>query len=267
MDTGLAGAVVLVTGGSQGIGRAIVLAFAAEGASLSVVARGREGLLRLEREVRAERPDAVIETRAADVTAPGVAGALVERTLERLGRIDVLVNAVGAGVRRPFADLDDAAWGAALDLNLLSAVRFCRAALPPMAGRRQGRIVNIGAISASRPRKGQIASNTAKAALVNFSRSLAVEAAGSGVLVNCVNPGSIESPRWRVKMEERARATGRSFEDAVREAAARAIPLGRFGRAEEVAGLVVFLASRQAAYITGQSIDVDGAMGVWTVLE
>jgi 3-oxoacyl-[acyl-carrier protein] reductase len=267
VDTGLAGKAALVVGASRGIGRAIALAFAAEGARLGLLARGEEGLAGVEREVRAEHPDVTLLTLAADATAVGTAEAAVGTILERLGRLDILVSNVGAGVRAPFDSLGEEDWQRALSVNLMAALRFARAAVPVMAARKGGRIVNIGALSASRPRRGQIASNTAKGALVTFTRSLAVEVAAQGILVNCVNPGSVESPRWRAKMEETARASGRPLEETVREAAARAIPLGRFGRAEEVAALVVFLAGRQASYITGQSIDVDGGMGVWTVLE
>ncbi len=185
-----------------------------------------------------------------DVTERGCAADVVADVERHFGHIDVVFNNVGAGVRKPFDQLSDEDWVSALDLNLMAAIRFSRAVLPGMKKRHAGRIVNLGAVSATRPRKGQIASNTAKAALVNFTRSLAAEVAADNVLVNAVCPGSVAGSRW---MER---------DESARERLVQAVPLGRVGEPEEVAGLIVFLAGNQASYITGAVINVDGGQGV-----
>ena len=240
MNLGLQDKVVLITGASRGIGAATARGFAAEGSHLALVSRGKADLARF--------ADALTFNR--DVTEPGCAADVVAEVERHFGHIDVLVNNVGAGVRKPFDQLSDEDWVSALDLNLMAAIRFSRAVLAGMKKRRAGRIVNLGAVSATRPRKGQIASNTAKAALVNFTRSLAAEVAADNVLVNVVCPGSVAGSRW---MER---------DESARERLVQAVPLGRVGEPEEVAGLIVFLAGDQASYITGAVINVDGGQGV-----
>ena len=206
-------------------------------------------------------------TFSRDATESGCADAVTDEVIRRFGRIDVLVNNAGAGMRRSFEQLSESDWSSCLELNLMAAVRFSRAVLPDMKKRRQGRIINLGAVSATRPRLGQMASNVAKAGLVNFTRSLAMEAAPCNVLVNAVCPGSVDSPRWRAKFDALAHELKKPAEEVIRDSVSRTIPLGRAGRAEEVAGLIVFLAGEQASYITGTVINVDGGLEVGILAE
>jgi NAD(P)-dependent dehydrogenase (short-subunit alcohol dehydrogenase family) len=181
--------------------------------------------------------------------------------------VDVLVNNAGAGFRRPFEQVSDADWSSSMELNLMSAIRFSRASLPSMRERGGGRIINVGAVSATRPRRGQIVSNVAKAGLVNFTRSLALEMAPYNILVNTVCPGSVDSPRWRARFEALAREQQRAPDELMSETIAKAIPMGRIGTPEEVAGIIVFLAGGLASYITGAVINVDGGLEVGVLLE
>jgi NAD(P)-dependent dehydrogenase (short-subunit alcohol dehydrogenase family) len=248
MNPGLDGKVVLIVGASRGIGAAAAHDFANEHARLALLSRGSDDLERLAKELRRTHPAIEILTLSRDATARGCAEASVKEVVERFGRVDVLVNNAGAGLRRSFEELSEEDWAACLELNLMAAIRFSHAVLPEMKKGGHGRIVNLGAVSATRPRQGQIASNVAKAGLVNFTKSLAMEVASYNILVNAVCPGSVEGSRWRATPED------------LRNAVSRRVPLGRTGRAEEVAGVIVFLAGDQASFITGAVINVDGGL-------
>ena len=266
MNLGLEKSVVLIVGASRGIGAAAARAFVQEGARLALLSRGHD-LDQLARELRESQPPAEIVTFIRDATEPGCAEIVIQEVLERFGRVDVLVNNAGAGLRRPFDQLTDVEWSHSLELNLMSAIRFSRAVLPAMKQQRQGRIINLGAVSATRPRRGQIASNTAKAGLVNFTRSLAIEMAPHNILVNAVCPGSVDTPRWRAKFNAMVAELQKPADEVMRATAGRLIPLERPGTPEEVAGLIVFLAGRQASYITGTAINVDGGLAAGILAE
>jgi len=260
VELGLRGRVVLITGASRGLGRACALAFATEGARLALCARGQADLDGAVAAAAAHGVEAC--GIAADLTRADDAARLVDAVLHRYGRVDVLVNNAGAGVARAFGEVDDEAWRRAVDLNLLAAVRLSRAVAPVMRAQGGGRIVNVAALSGKRPRLGQVASNVTKAALISLTESLAGELAPDGIQVNAVCPGLIRNERWSARIAALARARGVSEEAAATALARENIPLGRLGRQEDVAPLVVFLASPLAAdYITGVSVEVDGGLG------
>jgi 3-oxoacyl-[acyl-carrier protein] reductase len=250
MNLGLEGKVVFIVGASRGIGAAAARCFAQEGARLALLSRGRDDMQRLAGELRVAFPALELLALNRDATEPGCADDVIKEVVKQFGRVDVLVNNAGAGLRRSFEELSDSEWASCLDLNLMAAIRFSRATLPEMKKLGRGRIISLGAVSAVRPREGQIASNVAKAGLVNFTKSLALEVAAHNILVNAVCPGSVEGSRWLTKPE------------SVRDAVARTVPLGRAGKPEEVANMIVFLAGDQASFITGSVINVDGGLAL-----
>lgn len=258
MDLGLKGKVVLVTGASRGIGRAIALAFAEEGARLMLASRTEETLRSAAKDVEGRGSEA--RTRVSDVTDPGQAEALVAAAHREYGRIDVLVNNAGGGLAKAFEAVSNEEWEQVVNLNFLSVVRLSRAVLPKMKEQGSGQIINIAALSGRVPRLGQIASNAAKAAVINFTESLAAEVAPHGIRVNAVCPAAVLSDRWQERVTRYAKEHEVTTEQAMAELA-KAIPLRRFGRNEEVASVVVFLASERSGFITGESIFVDGGMG------
>lgn len=259
MELGLKGKVVLVTGASRGIGRAIALAFAGEGCRLALASRTPEVLAAVTGEVEALGAEA--RHWVTDVTDPTQVETLVENVCRAWGGIDVLVNNAGGGYLKAFEAVSDEEWERIVNLNLFSAIRLSRAVLPHMKERGGGQIINIAALSGRVPRLGQIASNAAKAALINFTESLAVEVARHGIRVNAICPAAILTERWQERVARYGKERGLPFEQAMTELARKGIPLGRFGLPEEVASAVVFLASERAGFITGASIFVDGGMG------
>jgi len=256
MDLGLRGKVALVVAASRGFGKAVAWEFAREGARVAICARGEEPLRATALEIVVDTGSEVFPV-VADVTRPEDIQRLVSAVEEHFGQIDILVNNAGGPPTGTFMDFDDEAWEAALQLNLMSTVRLCRAVLPGMRARRWGRIVNLTSASVKQPIDGFILSSAARSGVVAMAKTLANECAAQGITVNNVCPGWTLTDRVKGLAEERAAREGRSVREVVEDYAAD-IPARRLGRPEELAALVVFLASERAAYITGTTIQVDG---------
>ena len=264
MDLGLTGKVALVTGASRGIGAAIAMELAREGADVAVCARGQHDLDDLARSVTAlgRRVVAV----PADLASAAGVQAVVDRVLTAMGRVDVLVNNVGgAGGPGGFMNLRDEHWQLAWDLNVMAAVRFSRALIPRMVERRWGRIINIGSTSGRQPDIVVVHYNCAKAGLLALSKTLSNAYSKDGVLVNCVLPGLTRTPALEASAAKRLQEQGEPIDgltpdDLVNRyyVPRRPLPIGRVGIPEDIAGIVAFLASERAGFITGTAIDVDG---------
>jgi len=259
MDLGLAGRVALVTGGSQGIGRDIARTLAAEGADVAICARRTDVLEATAGELRASGRDVVAV--AADVATPDGVARVADAVHDHFGRVDILINNAGKGSPKPLLELTDEEWYASIDLNLMSAVRMCRACVPGMRERGWGRIVNIGSRVGREPDAFFGPYAASKAALINFSKTLANAFSPDGVLTNCVVPGLIKGEAVQQAAERSADATGKTVEE-VYEATLRKrpIPVGRLGEPSDVSGLVALLVSERGSWITGSCFTVDGGI-------
>jgi 3-oxoacyl-[acyl-carrier protein] reductase len=258
MDTGLRGKVAMVSGASKGIGRAVAEKLAAEGASLSLCARGEAQLRAVAREIETKHGVACLAAPADLNRAEDIQG-WVRGTRERFGGIDVLVNNAGAAQGGPFLTMPDQAWLESWQLKLFGYIRVAREAFPHLVERGGGRIVNVIGIAGVQPMENYMIGGAANAALLNFTKALADEGAPHGILVTGVNPGPIRTERWDGILARWSTTKGVTPAEAEREIL-RGVPLRRPGTAEEVASLVVFLASDLSGYITGTTIAVDGGM-------
>lgn len=253
MDLEIAGRRAMVTGASRGLGRAIALSLASEGAKVIAVARNRG---RLEELAAATPPGrGSIGVRACDLSD----AAAIERLADLLAEVDILVLNTGGPPAGPIAAVTDATWTTQFETMFLSAVRLTRLALAGMRARGFGRIVAVVSSAVIQPIPNLGVSNTIRLALVGWAKTLAGELAGAGITVNCVAPGRIATDRVAELDHGQAAREGIGLEEVQRRSRA-SIPIGRYGDPEEFAAVVSFLASVRASYVTGSVVRVDGGL-------
>ena len=256
MDLGLKDKVALVAAGSRGLGRAVAEELAAEGASLVLCARDARTLSETAAAI-AENNNAHVLAVPADVTSTDDIRRVVESGNERFGRIDILVTNAGGPPAGRFEQLTQEQWEEAIRLTLFSAVQLTRLVLPGMKARRWGRILNITSIAVKQPVENLLLSNSVRAGLTGFARTLANEVAADGITVNNILPGYTRTERLEELADMMAEKQGISASE-FRGRWEKEIPMGRLGEPREFAALAAFLVSERASYITGTSIQVDG---------
>jgi NAD(P)-dependent dehydrogenase (short-subunit alcohol dehydrogenase family) len=261
VDLGLKGKVAIVTGGSEGIGKAAARSLAREGAGVVIVARRPDVLQAAADEIQAGAEGTVLPVQS-DVADPGSAARIVKAALDRFGQLDILVNNAGTSMARPFDAVSDADWQADFDLKVWGAVRLIRAAIPEMRKAGGGRIINVTAVVGKTPGARTLPTSVARAAGIALTKALSRDLAGDNILVNTVCIGFIKSGQ-----QERRYAAARAANPGLRldawyaeEARARGVPLGRVGESDEAGDVIAFLASARASYLTGVALNIDGGI-------
>ena len=257
LDLGLKGKIALVTGGSDGIGKAAAARLAQEGASVAICARRAEVLEQAASEIRESTGGRVLAVRA-DLTDPSQVQTMFDAVIDAFGRIDILVNNAGTSMAGHFGDVTDETWTEDLTLKLFGAIRCSRLAIPHMQSRGWGRIVNITTPGGKAPAAGSVPTSVSRAAGIALTKEMSLDYARDNILVNTVCIGLIESGqhrrRWEAQRAEGSKATlGEWYTEM-----GKGVPLGRVGKAEEAADLIAFLASERASYITGTAVNMDG---------
>ncbi len=259
MDLGIRGRTAMVAAASKGIGYAIARALLREECAVSICARSPEPLQRAQEELRKEFPAAQLMAQQADVTRKQDLERWFRETEEKFGKIDILVTNTGGPPVGQFQELEEERWRQGVESTLMNVVRLTRLVLPGMQQRKWGRIVHITSLVAREPLPILTISSTLRAGLSALTRTQAHQFAPYGITVNAVLPGHILTDRQIELNEVRARQSGRSLEEVLREAE-QEIPLRRFGKPDEIGDAVAFLCSERAGYITGISLLVDGGV-------
>jgi 3-oxoacyl-[acyl-carrier protein] reductase len=256
VDLGLKGKVAIVAASSKGLGRAVALELAKEGARIAMCSRHRDQVRAAAESIHKET-GAEVYSEQCDVTRPEEVRSFVGSTVGRFGNIHILVTNAGGPPSGLFTGLRPQDWSAAFQLSLMSVIQLCVEVIPHMQRSMWGRIINIASISVKQPIDGLMLSNSMRAAVIGFAKTLSNEMAPYNILVNNVCPGFMRTERVEELSAAMAEKKGLSKERIV-AAWEESIPLGRLGHPEEFAALVAFLASERAAYITGATIAVDG---------
>lgn len=259
MDLGLKNKIAVITGGSSGIGLATARLFLQEGCKVAICARDETHLKAAAQELQ---PLGEVLAHACDVLDRAQVEALVAAIVARFGGIDILVNNAGRSRVSSFAQTDDNAWRDELELKFFGVINPVRAAYSYLKQSDSGRIININAVLARQPEPQLVATAAARAGLLNLTHSLAIEFAPDHILVNSVTLGTIESDQWRRRYQEAVKNGSQLSEPEwlSQQAHQRQIPLGRYGKPQEVAAAIAFLASSQASFITGTSLEVAGGV-------
>jgi NAD(P)-dependent dehydrogenase (short-subunit alcohol dehydrogenase family) len=253
LELGLKGKVAVVTGASEGIGRATAIRLALEGARVAICARRPEPLAKTADEISARGGEAYAH--AADMTKPGDIEGFIRAVADRYGRIDILVNNAGSSVRGPFEQVEEKLWHQDIELKVFGAIRACRLALPYMKKQGGGRIVNISTVAGKQPDAASGPTSVSRAAGLALTKALSKEYARHNILVNAVCIGKIKSGQ-----HERRIARDKLVPEEYYAKVSKEIPMGRVGEPEEVANVIAFLVSDAASYVTGTSVNLDGGM-------
>ena len=256
MDLGLQGKVALVAGASKGLGKAVALGLAREGARVAIFSRDQPRIEAAAKDIR-DATGAQVLAIAADVTRAEDVARAVDETIQRFSAIHILITNTGGPPSGAFLSLTDEQWQSAANLTLMSAVRLSRAVVPHMQKQKWGRIIHMGSYSVKHPIDNLMLSNSIRAAVVGLGKTQAFEFAKDGILVNSVLPGWTITERVDEILTSRAQKNHTDI-DAEQAAVIQSIPLGRLGKPEELASVVVFLASERASFVTGVALLVDG---------
>ena len=256
MDLGLKNKVALVAASSKGLGKAVAWGLAKEGTKLVICARDKKILEKAADEIFLATGVSVFPM-SVDLTDSDQIDWLIDETMDLFGKVDILVTNAGGPPPGVFADLNDADWAEAVQLTLMSAVRLTKAVLPGMQKQKWGRIIHMTSVSVKQPIPDLHLSNVIRPAVAGLTKSLALDYAKDNILINAVCPGYFMTDRVKQLFQEKAKKTKRSV-DKIEKTATSHIPVGRIGDPEELANLVVFLASEKASYITGSVIQADG---------
>ena len=259
MDLGLQDKVAIITGGSDGIGKAAAVSMANEGAAVVIVARRQDVLDQAAQEIMTATEGQVLSI-SADVTDPGTAGSIVQETLDKFGRLDILVNNAGTSMAKAFEEVSQEDWEYDFDLKVWGAVRLIQESIPEMRKVGGGRIINVTNLGGRTPGPSSMPTSISRAAGIAITKGLSKDLAKDNILVSTVCIGLIKSGQHHRRYDARVQSEPDLSVDAFYDqlAAGRSVPLGRVGEPEEAGDVIAFLASERASYLTGIAVNLDG---------